>query len=106
MKNIKFEYDQTNELKSLIEQVYFIDGDNGRLLDTPSDHLILNQDNLYYQVLTGLDYGIKIRNNDLIEGSMNFNMIENNDTIELVPSSKYCVKTSDNKDKKEKYSFY
>tara|TARA_R110000772_G_scaffold66676_3_gene148356 strand:+ start:5087 stop:5407 length:321 start_codon:yes stop_codon:yes gene_type:complete len=106
MKNIKFEYDQTNELKSLIEQVYFIDGDNGKLPDSPQEHITLDQDDLYYQVLTGLDYSVRIRNNDLIEGSMDFSMVENTDTIELIPSSKYCVKVMDGKEKKEKYSFY
>tara|TARA_R110000772_G_scaffold2410_2_gene8387 strand:+ start:8512 stop:8832 length:321 start_codon:yes stop_codon:yes gene_type:complete len=106
MKNIKFEYNKTIELQSLIEDVYFSEENNGKLPLLPKKHLILDENNLYYQVLTGLDYMVRIRNTDLIDGSMDFSVIEKEDTIELVPFSKYCIKTSNNKDKKEKYSFY
>ena len=106
MKNIKFEYNKTIELQSLIEDVYFSEENNGKLPLLPKNHLILDENNLYYQVLTGLDYMVRIRNTDLIDGSMDFSVIEKEDTIELVPFSKYCIKTSNNKDKKEKYSFY
>jgi hypothetical protein len=102
-KNIKFEYDQTDELKSLIERVYFSEENDGKLPNSPKGHLTLQKDNLYYLVLTGLNYSIRLRNNKIIDGSMNFDMVENNDTIELIPSSKYCVKISEDD---EKYSFW
>lgn len=116
MKNIKFEYGHTDVLRLLIESLYFSEDNNGKLSDPPKEYLTLNDDDLYYHVLTGLNYGIKLRNHNLIDGSMEFNMIENenNNTIDLIPTSKYCVKTKtiddqDNENvsgQKEKYSFY
>ena len=105
MKNIKFEYNKTIELQSLIEDVYFSEENNGKLPELPQKHLILDENNLYYQVLTGLDYMVRIRNTELIDGSMDFSVVEKEDTIELIPSSKYCIKVNDGTEN-EKYSFY
>lgn len=105
-ENIKFEYTETNELISLIEKVYFGENNNGKLPENPSEHIKLDPKNLYYQILSGLNYSIKIKNEDIIEGTMKFEMIEHDEGIDLIPSSKYCVKIMDQKKKKEKYSFY
>lgn len=106
MRNIKFEYDHSIELENLIESVYFLNNNNGKLPEITKEHLLLNSDNLYYNVLSGLNYKVKIRNTELIDGSMEFNMVEHVDSIELVPTSKYCVKVMDTKSNREKYSFY
>ena len=103
MKNIKFEYGQTEELEQLIKNAYFGknemgENSNGKL-NISDYHLTLNEDDVYYKVLTGLNYQVKLKN-DLIEGHMNFDVVEHDSSIELVPSSLFCVK------EREKYSFY
>lgn len=100
MKPIKFEYDKTNELKTLIEEVYFGENNNGRLPNRFNKHLTLKSDNLYYKILTGLEYRVKIKNEEIIDGSMEFTIKENDNSIDLIPTSMFCIK------EKNKYIFY
>lgn len=99
MKDIKFEYNQTEELEKLIESAYFGENNNGRL-NMSDYHLTLEKDDIYYKVLSGLNYKVKLKNSKLIDGHMDFNVVEHESKIDLVPSSLFCVK------EKEKYSFY
>lgn len=99
MKRIKFEYNQTDELNELIKDVYFGDNNLGKLLNTDNKHLKLDTDDIYYKVLSGLDYKVKIKN-DIIDGTMEFNVEEHESHINLIPSSSYCIV------KEKKYSFY
>ena len=100
MKNIKFDYSETKQLQNLIEEVYFNEN-NGKLCETNKKVLILKEDNFYHKLLTGLEgYQVKIRSVEIIDGSLSFDLKEEENLVTLIPTSKYCIK------KGGKYSFY
>ena len=105
-KNIKFEFSQTDELRSLIESTYFDNGNNGKLSDTNTEHLVIDQGDVIYQVLSGLNYDVKLRNAEIIEGMIRFKVKEEGSNIILSPMSKYCIKVNTGIDDKERYCFY
>jgi hypothetical protein len=98
-KAIKFNYLQTEELKELIEKVYFENNNNGRKTDNVKNSIKFGYDSVFYKILLGMDYKVKLKN-DIIDGSMLFDVKENDTNIELIPSSMFCIK------EEGKYSFY
>ena len=100
MRNIKFNYLKTEELQELIENVYF-KNNNGRKSNESEIKLKLESDSIFYKILLGMDYKVKIKN-DIIDGSMLFDVEENKEHINLIPSSMFCQKD----EKSGKYLFY
>jgi hypothetical protein len=88
--NIKFKYEETNELENLIQKTYFAEGKNG-VKSKENNYLILNEDNIYHKILKGTTYDVKLKN-DIINGSMLFKKEENAEEIKLVPESSFCIK--------------
>lgn len=102
MIDIKITYNDKNELRRVIKESYFNQGNNGKLNTQNNSYIILPKDSVYYKILLGIDYRIKLTNDDLIEGTMRFKKEEDSENrIFLYPESNYCI-TDDG----EKYSFY
>jgi len=98
MKSIKFNFLETEELRELIEKVYF-ENNNGRKPNNINQSLKLNYDSVFYKILLGMDYKVKIKS-DIIDGTMLFDVKENETYIDLIPTNMFCVKEDG------KYSFY
>lgn|SRR5574343_1312075 len=100
MKNeIKVEFDNSEQLISLIEDVYFADGTLGKLVGKKS-HLLVDESDILHTIFKGMDNMIcRLTNNDVIDGSLRIVVNEENNVITLHPVSIYCVK-------EDKYSFY
>lgn len=98
---IKVEFKNSQELSSLIQKSYFLEGDSGKIL-TKSNYLkIAESDDVNYSIFKGLDGAtVKILNDDVIDGSFRFLVEEIDDEVRLYPISIYAVKEGD------RYSFY
>jgi len=96
---LKFRYNDNNKLKEVIKNSYFEVNSRGKL-GVP--HMVkLLKDDILYEILDGLKSVVKIKNENLISGTMSFDVLQIGDVINLVPISKYCIK-----DIEDKYSFY
>jgi len=98
MKSIKFNFLETEDLRELIEKVYF-ENNNGKKSNNVNQSLKLNSDSIFYKILSGMDYQVKIKN-DIIDGTMLFDIKEDETYINLIPTNMFCVKEDG------KYSFY
>lgn len=97
---LRIEFKQTEELKSTIDQSYFENGNNGKLVGKKA-HLTIQKEDPLFIVFKGLNnITAKLTNDDLIDGSMRCVVDENEDRIDLYPVNNYCIVD------KEKYSFY
>jgi len=103
MRNeIKLDFPDKDLLENLIQKCYFENGDRGKLCNTSNDGIIINNDDIIYDILRGLNnFVIKLSNSSIIDGSMRFIISETDDSfIKLDPISIYCIVED------ELYSFY
>ena len=98
MVKIKFEFRDNEQLKKLIEDAYM--KFNGKRNDT-DEYITLSDDDIYYNILLGMDYDIKITNDELISGCIRVKKVEEGSSIRLYPISRYCII-----DESDKFSFY
>lgn len=97
---MKLTFDNSEVLDKLIKDVYFsnIQGKKNNYIERG---IKLTKEDLYYRILSNLDYNIKL-SNDIIDGHMIFTMEEHtdNECILLYPTSMYCI------EREGKYVFY
>jgi len=97
---LKIEYKDNDQLKSLINKSYFDNGNNGKLKGKLAFLKIEKEDPLFV-VFKGLNNATtKIVNDELIDGTMRCVVDENTEIIQLYPINNYCIV------EQEKYSFY
>jgi hypothetical protein len=97
---LKIEFKDNEQLKSIISKTYFDDGNNGKLKGKIASLKIEKEDPLFV-VFKGLNNATtKILNDDLIDGSMRCVIDEEVEFIQLYPINNYCII------EQEKYSFY
>lgn len=98
---IKVELSYDEEIKNVIEKVYFSDGNNGKIIGNNKHYInIPSTDDINYSIFRGLDgCTVKILNS-IIDGSFRFIVSEQSDGIRLFPISIYAIKDGD------KYIFY
>jgi len=101
---MKINFKNTEDLRRAIDETYFGENEqgtynNGVLPKEPVD-LKISKDDIYYKILTGLDYDVKLRN-QIIEGSLTCCIsAEDDNNIFLKPISRFCVQQDG------VYSFY
>lgn len=98
---IKVEFNNSPELKSLIEKTYFEEGQSGKIIGKKNFIVVDEErDEITYSTIKGLNNAtIKITNGEVIDGNMRF-LIEETDEIRIFPISTYCIKED------ERYIFY
>lgn len=97
---LKIEFKDKDQLKSIIDQTYFDNGNNGKLKGKLSPLSIDKEDPLFI-VFKGLNNATtKIFNDDVIDGVLRCVVDENEERINLFPINNYCII------EQEKYSFY
>jgi len=98
---IKVEFSNTEILKSLIEKSYFEEGDRGKIIGKENFIKIDDETDVDYIIFKGLNNAtVKIYNEDLIDGYLQFLIDETHEEIRLYPISIYCIK------EQNKYLFY
>lgn len=98
---IKVEFSNSEILKSLIEKAYFQEGDRGKILGKENYIKIDDETNVDYIIFKGLNNAtVKIYNEDIIDGYLQFLIDETQKEIRLYPISIYCIK------EENKYLFY
>ena len=99
---IKVEFSNSETLKSIIQKVYFEEGQMGKILG--KNHFITideSTDGVAYTILKGLNSTTaKIINEEVIDGYMRFMIDETSGEIRLYPISIYCIQ------EEERYIFY
>lgn len=101
---MKINFKNTEDLTRVINKTYFGEDkwgvwNKGVLIPHPEDLKIPSED-IYYNILSGLDYDVKVRN-PIIDGSLTCQIVaEDEENIVLRPISRYCIKSE------EIYSFY
>lgn len=101
MKSMRVVYDDTENLKSLIDGLYFGDGNNGKI-PSDFDQNLKIESSIMKTILSDLEgYEIKLTNK-IIDGSMKFETKEDGEDLYLIPISNYCIK----KENEDLYSFY
>ena len=99
---IKVEFPNTNSLKKIIEDSYFSDGTNGKIIGQ-KNFIIVDEkvDDICHTIFKGLNNAtVKITNPDVIDGAMRFMIDETQGELRLYPISIYCIK------EESKYIFY
>lgn len=97
---LKIEYKDNNQLKSIIDKSYFENGNNGKLRGK-THFLIIDREDPLFVVFKGLNnVTTKIINEELIDGSLRCVVDESPEVIQLYPINNYCII------EQEKYSFY
>jgi len=97
---LKIEFNNNSELKSLIDNAYFGPNNMGKLSGQKGSLRIDKEDPLYI-IFRGLNNAIvRIHNNEMIDGSMKLVIDEHEWGVNLFPCSTYCIIED------EKYSFY
>lgn len=98
---IKVEYSNSENLKSIIEKSYFQNGLNGKINGKDNYLSITKDDDVNWTIFKGLNNVTVKINNELIDGSARFIIDDvDDDEIRLFPISIYCIKED------EKYIFY
>lgn len=98
---IKVEFSNSEILKSLIEKAYFEEGDRGKIIGKENFIKIEDETDVDYIIFKGLNNTtVKIYNEDLIDGYLQFLIDETHQEIRLYPISIYCIK------EQNKYLFY
>jgi hypothetical protein len=103
MKNeIKVEVNNKELLENMINESYFKNGNNGKLVKPLSKTKVSYEtDNVLYTFVKGLNNVVfKITNEELIDGSMRCIITSEKETI-IEPISNFCIV-----DENKKYSFY
>jgi len=98
-QEIKIEYTNSENIKTLIEKAYFEEGDRGRIVNK-NNYLELTPNDELFESLKDLNNAVVKITNDILDGSMRFVIEETENSIKLFPISIYCVKEN------ETYSFY
>jgi hypothetical protein len=99
MKELVLTYEDTDQLKLVVESTYFIKGDKGRK-GKNVDCLTVAQNSMMYTVLNGLsEPRVKIKNQKIL-GTLTCEVVPYNNSFTLRPASEICVKQH------KKYSFY
>jgi hypothetical protein len=97
---MKIEFKDDEQLKNVIDQSYFHDGNNGKLIGKKS-YVSINEENPLFIAFRGLNNAtIKLINEKLIEGSLRCVVDESQNSINLYPINNYCIIEN------QKYSFY
>lgn len=97
---LKIEFQDKDQLKSIIDKTYFEDGNNGKLKGKVASLKIEKEDPLFI-VFKGLNNATtKLVNEDMIDGSMRCVIDETQEQINLFPINNYCIV------EQEKFSFY
>lgn len=97
---MKIEFKDDEQLKNVIDQSYFQDGNNGKLIGKKS-YVSINEENPLFIAFRGLNNAtIKLINEKLIEGSLRCVVDESQNSINLYPINNYCIIEN------QKYSFY
>lgn len=99
MKELVLSFEDTEQLKLVIESTYFIKGNMGRKTDN-ADCLTIGKGEMIHKVLSGMSYPkVKIKNIKIL-GTLTCDIVPHNDTFTLRPASIICVKQH------KKYTFY
>lgn len=98
---LKIEFKEKNQLDELIQNSYFQNNNQGKLVGKKYS-LLIDQENPLYIAFKGLNNNtVKIINEEMIEGSMRCIVVhEESSKIELYPINNYCIIQD------QKYSFY
>jgi hypothetical protein len=97
---LKIEFKDKVQLSQVIQQSYFEDGTQGKLVGKKS-HLKIEKEDPLFIVFKGLNnMTAKILNEEVIDGSVRCVVDETEDVINLYPVNPYCIVED------EKYSFY
>ncbi len=97
---LKIEFSDKNQLKSIIDKSYFDNGNNGKLKGKNSS-LVIEKDDPLFTVFKGLNNATtKICNEEMIDGVMRCVIDESDEVIQLYPINNYCIV------EQEKYAFY
>lgn len=97
---LKIEFNNNEELKSLIEKSYFENGTQGKLMGQKESLKIKSDDPLYI-IFKGLNnMTVRLHNQELIDGSLRLVIDEQDWGVNLFPCSVYCIVED------QKYSFY
>ncbi len=98
---IKVEYSNSDELKSIIEKAYFEEGQMGKIMTKEHFIKIDESDDVNYTIFRGLNsVTAKITNEEILDGAMRFMIDETQGEVRLYPISIYCIKDD------SKYIFY
>ena len=99
MKELVLTYEDTEQLKLVVESTYFTKGNMGKKTDNV-DCLRVNASDMMYKILSGMSYPkVKIKNQKIL-GTLTCDVIEEDNSFTLRPSSDICVRQH------KKYSFY
>lgn len=99
MKELILTYEDTEQLKLVVESTYFIKGEMGRKGDNV-DCLTVSENEMIYKILNGMSYPrVKIKNRKIL-GTLTCDVLEYRNTFTLRPVSDICVKEH------KKYTFY
>jgi len=98
---IKVDFSNTEELKNIIEKVYFTEGMGGKIIGNKNFIKINESDNVHYEIFKDMNsVTVKLHNPEIIDGSMRFMIDETQGEVRLYPISIYCIK------EENKYIFY
>jgi hypothetical protein len=102
MKSVKLNFENQEELDSVIQEVYFSNHNNGRLLDIFPQKIKLSD--TIQMVLDGMEDHIVKLKSSIIDGTISCEIIHDSDSdnMYLKPISRYCVIN----EYTDKYSFY
>jgi len=96
---IKIPFTNSEDLKNLIQNAYFNEGNMGKLSGRKNSLKINDDVNL--AIFKGLNnITVKLYNDEVIDGTMRFVVEENSDEILLYPISNYAIPEG------ERFSFY
>lgn len=98
---LKIEFKEKSYLEKVIQNSYFNESNNGKLIGKKHSINITQEDPLFI-AFKGLNNNtVKLINEEMIEGSMRCIVVQESDSqIELFPINNYCIIQD------EKYSFY
>ena len=98
---IKVEYFNSEDLKSLIQKAYFDEGQMGKIVGKKHHLSIPPSDDINWTIFKGLNNVTVKITNEIIDGSCRFLIDDTDDSeIKLHPISIYCIV------EKDKYTFY
>lgn len=99
MKELILSYDDTEQLKRVVESAYFTNGMMGKKTQS-LDYLTVSKDEMLYTILSSMVYKrVKIKNFKIL-GTLTCDIIKDDETLILRPVSEICMKEH------KKYNFY
>lgn len=98
---IKVEISKSEEIKKLIQKVYFEEGDRGKIMGKKHFLEISKEDDVNYTIFKDLNGAtVKVTNDEVIDGAMRFIVDESDGDVRLYPISIYAIEEN------SKYIFY